>query len=334
MKFIDEVVIEVAAGKGGAGMSHFRREKFVPLGGPDGGDGGSGGSIIARASRDKKTLIDLKYQPRWRAENGRNGGTSCRNGRCGKDTVIDLPVGTEILDAAGEELLADLAQDGQRFVLAQGGRGGRGNNFFKSATNRSPEHSQPGEDGQSGTFKLSLKLVADVGIIGFPNAGKSTLISRISAARPKIADYPFTTLEPNLGVVNAGGGRSFVVADIPGLIPGAHSGKGLGIKFLKHVERTRVLLHLVDPNQIDAEGRPVEPEKAYEAINRELAEFSAELAAKKQIVAISKIDSISDRKLLPALKKRFAKRGITCLEISSVSGTGLPALIEQLLKEV
>ena len=333
MKFVDEAFIEVAAGKGGAGMSHFRREKFVPLGGPDGGDGGSGGSIIAKACRNKKTLIDFKYQPKWRAENGKSGGTNCRNGKCGANTLIELPIGTEILNAENEELLADLCRDGQEFMLAQGGRGGRGNSYFKSATNRSPDHAQPGEQGQSGTFKLSLKLVADVGIIGFPNAGKSTLISRISAARPKIADYPFTTLEPNLGVVDAGGGRSFVVADIPGLIPGAHGGKGLGIKFLKHIERTRVLLHLIDPNQLGAEGRPVPAEEAFDAINRELAEFSTELAAKRQIVAISKVDAVTDGQVLAAAKAKFKARGVDCLEISSISGAGISELIEMLAHE-
>lgn len=253
MKFIDEATIFVEAGHGGSGIKSFYREKFVPLGGPDGGNGGRGGSVVLVATSNLTTLLDFHFQPRWKATDGLKGQGSRKDGRAGDDLIIQVPVGTQVYKSAGfdekkepilGELVCDFDQDGATLTLAQGGRGGKGNSFFKSPTNRAPEHFQPGEEGGIGEYVLSLKLVADVGLVGLPNAGKSTLISRISAARPKIADYPFTTLTPNLGVVQAKGGKSFVVADIPGLIPGAHQGKGLGIKFLKHVERTKVIAHL------------------------------------------------------------------------------------------
>ncbi|MBX7138885.1 MAG: GTPase ObgE [Oligoflexia bacterium] len=334
MKFIDEAIIKVKAGKGGAGSRHFRREKFVPLGGPDGGNGGQGGSVILLADRNKNTLLDFQYRFHWDAENGAAGGGSGKDGKQGQDLIIHVPVGTQILKLEVDDIIGDLSSDGQRFVLAKGGRGGKGNAFFKSATNQAPEHAQPGEEGESGEYRLSLKLVADVGIIGFPNAGKSTLISRISAARPKIADYPFTTLEPNLGVVRAKGGNSFVVADIPGLIPGAHSGKGLGIKFLKHIERTRLLVHLVDPNQLDTEGRPVPLTHAFEAINQELSAFSQELADREQIVVVSKADTVTDQAPAQDFLATLKRSGIECRQISSVAGTGIEELIDLIARRL
>lgn len=327
MKFVDEVEIEVRAGKGGAGARSFRREKFVPLGGPDGGNGGRGGSVILVVDPNCTTLLDFRYRAHWFAENGEPGAGSGKDGKAGNDLVIRVPQGTEVLDRETGTLLVDLSAAGQRHVIVQGGRGGKGNAFFRTATNQAPEHFQPGEAGEEKFIKLSLKLVADIGLVGFPNAGKSTLISRISAARPKIADYPFTTLTPNLGVVQATGGRSFVVADIPGLIPGAHLGKGLGIKFLKHIERTRVIAILIDPNQIDSSGAPVTPLDSYQQIVDELAAFSAELAEKPQLVIITKIETVpeSDRDSLTAL---FENCGRRCLAISSVTGHNIPKLIE------
>ena len=330
MKFIDEATIEVKAGHGGAGAVSFRREKYVPYGGPDGGNGGMGGSVIAVGDRNKHTLLDLSFRPSWEAARGKNGEGSRREGKWGEDLRIFLPLGTQIFIAGTDELFADVMEHGQEVVLAKGGRGGKGNDFFKSATNRVPEHAQPGESGEERKLLLSLKLVADIGIIGFPNAGKSTLISRISAAKPKIADYPFTTLTPNLGVVQAKGNRTFVVADVPGLIPGAHTGKGLGIQFLKHVERTAALAHLIDANHIDAQGNPVPPMTAFKQICAELEAFSPELAQRKQIVAITKIDAVSDRAPLIEAVKEFKKMGITAKLISSASGEGIEELIEEL----
>ena len=246
MQFLDEAIISIKAGHGGAGRTHFRREKFIPEGGPSGGDGGHGGSVYLVADTSKQTLLDFKFQPQWKAENGVMGGTSNKTGKSGEDIIVKVPPGTEVYNVDTGELIVDLTETEKPFCLARGGRGGKGNTFFKSATNRAPEHSQPGEPGDAGNFKLILKLIAHVGLIGLPNAGKSTLISTISSAKPKIADYPFTTLVPNLGVVQGSFGGSFVVADIPGLIPGASDGKGLGISFLKHIERTKILAHLIE----------------------------------------------------------------------------------------
>ncbi|NLF24944.1 MAG: GTPase ObgE [Deltaproteobacteria bacterium] len=334
MKFIDEAVIHVQAGNGGSGSKHFRREKYVPLGGPDGGNGGQGGSVILKADANKHTLLDFKFNPHWRAESGRPGGGSLKDGKAGEDLYILVPVGTEVRAVESNTLVCDLNEDGQSFILAQGGRGGKGNAFFKSPTNQAPQHFQPGEPGQAGSFMLSLKLVADVGLIGFPNAGKSTLISRISAARPKIADYPFTTLTPNLGVVQTSDKRSFVVADIPGLIPGAHEGKGLGTKFLKHVERTKILVHLLDPLQLDENGEHLPPQQAFAMINAELASFSPELASRKQIVVLTKIDAVSDRAELEELVYSFRQEGRVCLAVSSASGENIPELIRAMAREV
>lgn len=330
MKFIDEAEIQVKAGDGGPGARHFRREKFVPLGGPDGGDGGEGGDIVLIADRNVGTLLDFKFNFVLKAESGEPGGGNNRSGKSGESLRVKVPIGTQVVKLEDSSIVADLNEDGQEFVIAKGGRGGKGNNFFKTPTNRAPEHFQPGEQGESGSFMLSLKLVADVGLIGMPNAGKSTLISRISAARPKIADYPFTTLTPNLGVVQAKGGRSFVVADIPGLIPGAHTGKGLGTKFLKHVERTRVLAHLVDPFQIDEHGEAVDPLETFRIVNDELAAFSPELSGKPQIVVITKADLNIPDETADDLIEKFRTLGFRTIIISSASGRGIDQLIEAL----
>ena len=339
MKFIDEAVIEVKAGKGGPGARHFRREKFVPLGGPDGGNGGRGGSVILRADANVHTLLDFKFQAVWEASSGHAGGGARKDGKAGDDIVIKLPVGTQVFKYEGEEsgageLVVDLDGADREFVIAKGGRGGKGNSFFKTSTNQAPEYAQPGEEGEAGSYMLSLKLVADVGLVGFPNAGKSTLISRISAARPKIADYPFTTLVPNLGVVQAKGGRSFVVADIPGLIPGASEGKGLGIRFLKHVERTKIIAHLLNLTQLTEDGEEADLEELFDCINAELRNFSEELAAREQIVVLTKTDAVSSPERLEHFKRRFEERGYDVLVISSVVGTGIDALIERLAKSV
>ncbi|MBN8550152.1 MAG: GTPase ObgE [Deltaproteobacteria bacterium] len=334
MKFIDEADIQVRAGKGGPGARHFRREKYIPAGGPDGGDGGAGGSVIMVADRNRHTLLDFQYHPNSSAEDGEKGGANGRSGKSGEDLIVKVPIGTQVLQHETRELVADLTFDGQEFVIAKGGRGGKGNAFFKSATNQAPDHFQPGEAGEEGRYILTLKLVADVGLVGFPNAGKSTLISRISAARPKIADYPFTTLTPNLGVVKGKGDRTFVVADIPGLIPGAHEGRGLGIKFLKHVERTRIIAHLIDPHQITEDGEAMSPLVSFKAINKELASYSEILAEKPQLVVITKVDTISDPKVVTKLLSTFKKKGLPCLAISSVSGAGIEELIDTLSKAV
>lgn len=330
MKFIDEAEIQVQAGHGGAGCKHFRREKFVPFGGPDGGNGGNGGSVITVADRNRHTLLDFKFRPLWQAEDGKAGDTSRKDGRAGEDLIIKVPIGTQIVDPTTEEVLADLDAEGRQFVLARGGRGGKGNTFFKSATNRAPEHAQPGEAGAEGVYKLSLKLVADVGLVGFPNAGKSTFIASVSAARPKIADYPFTTLTPNLGVVKIAGGKPIVIADIPGLIPGASEGKGLGIQFLKHVERTRVLLHLIDPLQLADDGTLVTPQESFRAIRAELEAFNLDLANRAAVVALTKADTKPDEAIIADAREWFEQQGIECFVISSVSHSGLDPLLHRL----
>ena len=339
MKFIDEAVIEVSAGKGGAGSRHFRREKFIPLGGPDGGNGGRGGSVILRADPNVHTLLDFKFQAVWEATGGDVGGGSRKDGKAGEDVIVKLPIGTQIyaFDLKTEtqgDLVLDLDVAGREFVLAKGGRGGKGNNFFKTSTNQAPENAQPGEPGEQGAYFLSLKLVADVGLVGFPNAGKSTLISRISAARPKIADYPFTTLVPNLGVVQAKGGRSFVVADIPGLIPGASEGKGLGVRFLKHVERTHIIAHLLNLTQLTEDGEEADLEQLFDCINAELELFSEELAVREQIVVLTKCDAVSSPERVEEFTRRFKARGYDVAVISSVAGKGIDDLIERLAQSV
>jgi GTP-binding protein len=319
--FVDEATITVSGGDGGDGCLSFRREKFVPRGGPDGGDGGAGGSVFLVADPHVTTLLAFRYQSIFRAERGRHGEGAKRSGRSGKDVQVPLPVGTVVTEDGGA-VLFDFSHTGERFEAAHGGRGGRGNARFASATNRAPRRHEPGEPGEVRTLRLELKLLADVGLIGLPNAGKSTLISRISAARPKIADYPFTTLAPNLGVVDRGDGRAFVVADIPGLIEGAHRGAGLGHRFLRHVERCRLLLHLVDPTS--ASGDPVAD---VETIDRELRLYRPELGKKLQILVLTKADTVPDRDAVNAVEAFAAKEGIACVAISAVSGEGIPRLV-------
>src|SRR5206468_6052280 len=303
MKFIDEVKIKVVAGAGGRGCISFRREKFVPRGGPNGGDGGDGGDVVAVADPQLTTLLDLRYQKLYRAGRGEHDLGKDQHGRRGADRVIKVPVGTLIRDANSGELLADLKLAGERSVVAAGGRGGKGNAHFVSSTNRSPRYAQPGMLGVELELEIELRLLADVGIIGLPNAGKSTLIAAISAVRPKIADYPFTTLVPNLGVVGYGEGKSFVVADIPGLIEGAHEGHGLGDKFLRHVTRTSLLIHLLDASNVDAK----DPLAEWKTVNRELELFDPELGKKPQMVLANKIDLTAGKNHVKLLAKKLPK---------------------------
>jgi GTP-binding protein len=320
--FIDEATITVQGGKGGNGCLSFRREKFVPRGGPDGGDGGNGGSVIFIAATGLNTLQNFRFNPLLRADRGRHGSGANKTGRSAKDMEVEVPVGTLVFDEERVLLLDDMAVPGQKFTAASGGRGGRGNARFATPTNRAPTRHEPGCDGELRVLNLELKLLADVGLIGFPNVGKSTLISRVSAARPKIADYPFTTLEPNLGVVDRGDFRSFVMADIPGLIEGAHQGCGLGHRFLRHVERCKVLLHLVDPSAPDRD-----PIADVLTINRELERYSPMLAAKPQILVLTKSDTIQDRATIDRFREWADRAGMELLVISSVSGEGLDRLI-------
>jgi GTPase len=330
MQFIDECSIDVRAGNGGNGMATFRREPFVPRGGPSGGDGGDGGSIILVADEQLSTLLDLRYQKTYKAAHGEHGSGRDRYGRAAPDVEVRVPVGTVVYDAESGELLADMAEAGQRFVAAQGGKGGRGNIHFATATNQSPTKAEPGEPGQECRLRLELKLLADAGLLGYPNVGKSTFIAAVSRARPKIADYPFTTLTPNLGVVGLPGGRSFVLADIPGLIEGASEGHGLGHRFLRHVERTRVLLHLIE---VSAEpGR--DPLHDYEVIHRELERYSPELAKRPQIVALSKVDLTETRDAYEIWRAHFADRGIRLYAVSAATGEGVRELLEALWKTI
>jgi GTP-binding protein len=327
--FVDEVDIHVAAGDGGRGALSFRREKFVPRGGPNGGDGGSGGSVYIVATPRKNTLIDFRYHPEFEARRGQHGQGANRTGQDGEDLVIEVPVGTLVFSKDPEDgqpprLLADLTEEGQRVLVAKGGRGGRGNARFATSTNRAPRRTEPGEPGEERLLRLQLKLLADVGLVGFPNAGKSTLIARISAARPKIADYPFTTLTPNLGVVTLSDDRSFVVADVPGLIAGAHAGQGLGDRFLRHIERTLVLIHVVDVS--GASGR--DPVDDFEVITEELRLFDPGVAAKPQIVAANKIDALDDASRLERLEAHVRRRRLPCYRISGVTGEGVSELLE------
>jgi GTP-binding protein len=319
--FIDEVRIRVKAGDGGNGCLAFRREKYVPRGGPSGGDGGRGGDVILVASEHQNTLLHLRYNPEHKAERGRHGEGSNRTGREGVSVEVPVPVGTVVYDADSGELLHDFTKNGERFTVAQGGRGGRGNQHFATPTHQAPTEHEPGRPGEEKHLRLELKLLADVGLVGFPNAGKSTLISRISAARPKIADYPFTTLEPNLGVVSVDD-FSFVVADIPGLIEGAHLGHGLGTQFLRHIERTRLLVHLVDVS----EGSGREPAEDFRIVLGELASFSEALAAKPMFVVAAKMDAAQDPKRVASLREAAQKMGLSFYEISSITGAGIEAL--------
>jgi GTP-binding protein len=327
--FVDEVDIHIAAGSGGRGCLAFRREKFVPRGGPSGGDGGHGGSIYVVASPHTNTLISYRFHPESEAERGAHGQGSNRTGSSGADLDLPVPVGTLVYELSPDpdeppRLLADLAEEGQRVLVAKGGRGGLGNARFASSTNRAPRKVQPGEAGEEKRLRLELKLLADVGLVGFPNAGKSTLIARVSAARPKIADYPFTTLTPNLGVVGLSNDRSFVVADVPGLIEGAHRGHGLGHQFLRHLERTKVLIHVVDVS--GASGRS--PVTDLDTVRRELELFQPELAAKPQLVAANKIDAVDDEDRVQELEQRATELDLPFFRISAVAGTGIPQLLE------
>jgi GTP-binding protein len=323
--FIDEAKILVKAGDGGNGCVAFRREKFVPRGGPSGGDGGRGGDVIMEASQQHNTLIHFRFNPEHKAERGRHGEGSNCTGRDGESITLKVPVGTTVYDVETGDLIHDFSLPGEKFIVAKGGRGGRGNQHFATPTHQAPRESEPGRLGEERNYRLELKLLADVGLVGYPNAGKSTLISRISAAKPKIADYPFTTLEPNLGVVKVGEApneESFVVADMPGLIEGAHLGAGLGIQFLRHIERTRVLVHLIDVS--DGSGRP-DPIEDFKVINGELQNFGHGLMDKPMIVVASKIDAANPEKLkkLAAAAKR---RKLEFFAISAVTGQGIEEL--------
>ncbi|HMN02045.1 MAG TPA: GTPase ObgE [Geobacter anodireducens] len=330
MQFIDEVKIHVQSGHGGAGCVSFRREKFIPFGGPNGGDGGRGGDVIFRVDPNLSTLLDLRYRPHLKAGSGKNGMGKDRHGAGGEQLVIPVPPGTIIKDAETGEILADLVAAGEEIVLLKGGRGGQGNARFATSTNRAPKFAQPGEPEEERWLRLELKLLADVGLLGFPNVGKTSFITRVSAARPKIADYPFTTLKPNLGVVPYKNYRSFVIADIPGIIEGASEGAGLGHRFLKHVERTTVLLHVLDLSWMPDR----DPVREYEALNRELALFSPELADKRQIVVVNKMDLPAVRENLPAVLPWFRERGLAVFPLSAATGEGIPPLLDEIARSL
>ncbi len=325
MQFLDRARIVVKAGGGGNGVMAFRREKFVPRGGPSGGDGGRGGSIFLESTDQLNSLLQFRFNPEFRANRGAHGEGSNRTGRDGEDITVLVPTGTLVRDSESGETIYDFSRAGERVLIAEGGRGGRGNARFATSTNRAPRRHEDGQPGVVRALDLELKLIADVGLVGFPNAGKSTLISRISAARPKIADYPFTTLEPHLGVVSFGEMETFVVADIPGLIEGAHRGTGLGLEFLRHIERTKLLLHVVD---VSSTGR--DPVSDFLVICRELELYKTDLLAKPQMVAASKMDALDDAERVDRLREFVATRGLELFEISSVTGHGLDRLVSAL----
>jgi GTP-binding protein len=320
VKFIDEVFITVQSGDGGRGCVSFRREKFVPRGGPDGGDGGKGGDVILQSTSRRRTLYPFRFRRQFKAKNGAHGQGKQKTGKNGEDLTIEIPPGTLVSNADPDELLMDFTRPGESVVIAKGGRGGQGNARFKSSTHRAPRFAQPGEPGQFLKLKLELKLLADVGIIGLPNAGKSTLISALSSATPKIADYPFTTLNPILGVVQPDQEESFVVADIPGLIEGAHQGAGLGIRFLRHIERTRILVHLIDASGID----PQNPLASYKTINAELAQYNPQLMEKAQVVVLNKMDLNGTAQIAEIFKSAFDDRPV--MMISAAARQGVEAL--------
>jgi GTP-binding protein len=330
MHFVDEVTIRVRAGDGGKGAVAFRREKFVPKGGPSGGDGGDGGSVVLVVDEGLSTLLDFRYKGEFAAPSGASGANKDRYGHAGADVILRVPPGTQVFDATSGALIGDLRAQGERFVAAQGGKGGRGNMHFATSTDRAPRRSEPGTPAEERTIRLELKLLADVGLLGFPNVGKSSLIARISAARPKIADYPFTTLVPNLGTVGLSDERSFVVADIPGLIEGAHAGAGLGDRFLRHLERTRLLVHMLDASaQGEAkDGTTRTPLRDFDTMNRELALYDPALAARPQIVVLNKIDLPEVRQRIKQIARPFAKRGLVVHAISAATGEGTDALLE------
>lgn len=328
--FIDEAVIYVAGGDGGNGAVSFRRERGEPFGGPDGGRGGNGGHVILKAESGANTLIDFQFQRHYRAGRGAHGSGAQKHGANGRDRVVSVPPGTLVYDDETGELLADLATPGQTFVVARGGRGGRGNKHFATATRRAPKFAERGDAGEHRRLRLELKLLAEVGLIGFPNAGKSTLISRLSAARPKIAEYPFTTLVPHLGAVRLEQGESFVVADIPGLIEGAHEGRGLGDRFLRHVERTAILVHVLDLSM--PEDR--DPVSDFHRLNNELAKYSAELAGRPQLVVLNKLDLPDARACLDLYADKLEALGPPLFPISAVTGEGIPALVGAMAEAV
>lgn len=327
--FIDEATIHVAAGSGGRGCVSFRREKFVPRGGPNGGDGGKGGDIYLKATSQKNTLLDFKYRRNFKSERGQHGKGSNQTGKSGEDLWIAMPVGTVVYDAETDTELADLNQDNASVLIARGGRGGKGNAHFVTATAQAPQFAQDGEPGEERQLRLELKLLADVGLLGAPNAGKSTLLSKISAAKPKIADYPFTTLSPLLGAVQLDENTTAVVADIPGLIEGASVGHGLGLQFLRHIERTRLLLHLVDVSDLD----PIEPEVRYEMLQREMTQYGQDLVAKPQIVVATKKDAANERRLKD-LEKLAQEKELPFIAVSAATGENLPALLHLMKGEL
>lgn len=323
--FTDYVKIYASAGKGGNGAVSFRREKYIAAGGPDGGDGGKGGDVYFEVDPNSNTLIDFRYKKKFKAQNGNNGEGSNKYGKGGEDLTIKVPIGTVIKDATTNEVLADLSQEGQRELVLKGGRGGKGNTHFATSTRQAPRFSQDGENGEEKELILELKLLADVGLIGFPNVGKSTFLGRTTSATPKIADYHFTTLEPNLGVVKTDYGESFVIADIPGIIEGASEGVGLGLQFLRHIERTRLLLHIIDVS--GSEGR--DPVDDFNKINAELQKYSKKLSKRKQIIVANKIDSMQDESLYNELEKMAKENNIEIFKISAVTGEGVSELIKR-----
>jgi len=323
--FIDYAEIEVAAGRGGDGAIAFRREKYVPKGGPSGGNGGNGGSIIVKAHHNLTTLLDFKYKRKYKAEKGAPGGNSLKDGKYGGDVILKVPVGTIVKDQITKKIICDLKEDNQEYVLAKGGKGGKGNSNFATSTNQAPRKAEPGREGEIKKIILELKLIADVGLVGFPNAGKSTLISTISAAKPKIADYPFTTLEPNLGIVQYRDYNSFIVADIPGIIEGAHIGKGLGLKFLRHIERTKILLFLIDISSEDYV-------KDFKVLFNELKSYSEILSKKKIIVGLSKADIVTDDEIDKISYLNINRKKVMPVIFSSVTGKGVQKLLDELWK--
>lgn len=324
--FLDEAVIYVKSGKGGDGSAHFRREKHVPRGGPDGGDGGNGGDVILVCDPGKNTLIDFRYETKFRAQDGKDGAGATRTGKSGASVEIPVPPGTRVYDEATGQLIADLIEEGHRVVVCRGGRGGRGNVHFATSVRQAPTFAEKGEPGREMVLRLELSLIADVGLVGLPNAGKSTLISAVTEAKPKIADYPFTTLEPNLGIARVGD-TSFVLADLPGIIAGASEGKGLGLRFLRHAERTRVVLHVVECAPLDGS----DPIENFETVRRELSNYSETLASKPAIIALSKCDLIGDPS---ELVQRFRESGLEVFPVSAVTGSGVKALMHRLAELV
>jgi len=325
--FVDKVKIYVKGGDGGNGCVAWRREKFVPMGGPAGGNGGKGGDVILKADSRMKTLYDFKLKRHFKAKRGQHGSGSNKHGRSADDLIVKVPVGTVIKDAETGEVLADLTKDRQEFTVAKGGRGGKGNAMFKSATNQAPDYAEEGEKGEEKWIELELKLIADVGIIGFPNAGKSTLISVLSHAKPKIADYPFTTLSPVLGVLQLDYGKSLILADIPGLIEGASQGAGLGHEFLRHIERTKFLIHVIDISDF----REREPVEAFETINKEMENYDSKLLEKPQIIVGNKIDMLSNKEEIEKLKQTFKKKGYKFIPVSLITNEGIEDLKKELM---